>query len=318
MSSSGGTVHVSTQPPSPPRDAAFAIVIDFQKGSENPTRIFQAADALIRALEGLDRTLCAAVDPHIEPVMMLEDIEAGSLKVWLANQLRSIDDEALKTLDWKQLVGRYLIRGKYAFIRWSNKEGDGRLTTLAQEIRSIAVETDVRQIPDYAPPSIAELTEAAKRVDSAKDSLLPTDRLTFLGPDEAPIEFNLSARWTEEELSALAVRETIRFPDMPMLLIVKKPDYLGVSKWDFRHGKVAISARIDDGDWLKRFQTRQVDVRPGDALRCRVAIERKYGFDSELIAEDHVISKVEAVVENQFVQLGMHDDLASKRNGVDP
>src|SRR6202007_548463 len=165
-----------------------------------------------------------------------------------ASQLRRIDDDALKMLDWKPLVGRYLVRAKYAFIRWSNKDavaGSG-LMALAREIRSIAAETDVRQIPDYAPPSIAELVETAKRVDNAKDILLPSDRLVFLGPDEPPIEFNLSARWSVEELSALTVRETAKFEHMPMVLIVKRPDYLGASKWDLRHGRVPISAKIED------------------------------------------------------------------------
>jgi hypothetical protein len=303
-SAGGGIVEIGTRAPGPPPDAAFAIEIDFQKGADNPARIFQAADAIIRTFQSLDQTLCAAVDPHIEPVMVLEDIEAGSIKVWLANQLKRVEDEALKDLDWRPLVGKYLVRAKYAVIRWSNKDAptEGGLLGLAREIRSIAQETDVRHIPDYAPPSVQELSSAARRIDDAKALLQSGDRMSYLAPDEEPLDFNLAVRWTPEELSDLAVRETTKFEKMPMTLIVKRPDYLGISKWDFRHGKKPISAKIEDAGWLNRFQTRQVDVRPGDALRCLVTIEHKYGFDNELISEDYIVTAVERVMENQVTQ----------------
>ncbi len=55
---------------------------------------------------------------YIETEILLEDIEAGSIKVWLRNALHAVEDEALKTLDWKPAVGKYLVRAKYAVIRW--------------------------------------------------------------------------------------------------------------------------------------------------------------------------------------------------------
>jgi hypothetical protein len=261
---------------------------------------------MIRALQSLDQTLCAAVDPHIEPVMILEDIEAGSIKIWLASLLSRVEDDALKELDWKPLVGKYLVRAKYAVIRWSNKSAsDGGLLGLAREIRGIALETDIKHIPDYAPPSLQELSTATRQIDEAKSLLLPGDKMAYLSSDEPPLDFNLTVRWSPDELSDLAVKETTKFENMPMNLIVKRPDYLGRSKWDFRHGRKALSANIEDNVWLTDFQTRKIDVRPGDALRCLVTIQHKYGFDNELISEDYVVTKVEQVLENQITQGGL-------------
>ena len=65
-----------------------------------------------------------------------------------------------------------------------------------------------------------------------------------------------------------------------MILAVKKPDYLGSSKWDMRHGKRAISVRINDEVFLQQFQDRKIDVRPKDALKCMVQVEMKYGNDN--------------------------------------
>ena len=77
---------------------------------------------------------------------------------------------------------------------------------------------------------------------------------------------------------------------------------LGASKWEFRHGSRNITAKIEDQGWLLRFQGREVDVRPGDALRCIVQITNKYGHDNELLSEQFVITQVEEVLTNQLNQ----------------
>jgi len=92
----------------PPPDADFAFTINFRRSAGNPRRIFDAASALIDAFEVLDKALVESVDVTISPLMVLEDIESGSIKVWLKNILTRADDEALKTGDWKMLVGHYL------------------------------------------------------------------------------------------------------------------------------------------------------------------------------------------------------------------
>ena len=104
-----GEVHATTRRPETPRDADFTLRIDFKRGEPNSYRIFQAADLMIRALQGLDATLVGAIDTKIEPVMVLEEIESGSLIIWLRNILTAADDEALKKLDWKPAVGKYLV-----------------------------------------------------------------------------------------------------------------------------------------------------------------------------------------------------------------
>jgi len=109
----GGEITLTTTRPEGPEQADFALYIDFKKGIGSPERVFQTADAMIRALQRLDHVLCDAIDTSIEPVMFLEEIEAGSIKVWLSNRLKSVDDQALKDLDWRLLIGKYLGPGVF-------------------------------------------------------------------------------------------------------------------------------------------------------------------------------------------------------------
>jgi hypothetical protein len=49
-------------------------------------------------------------------------------------------------------------------------------------------------------------------------------------------------------------------------------------------------------------------VRPGDALKCIVTLERSYGFDNELIEETYTVTKVTEVLQNQFRQISFLED----------
>jgi hypothetical protein len=267
---------------------------------------------MIRALQRVDKALCAAIDTSIEPVMVLEEIEAGSLKIWLRDVLTATEDDALKTLDWKPAIGKYLVRAKYAYIQWANKKEPGTLLDLARSLRTIAAETDVKHFPDYAPPSIKELAETVQEIDTAKSYLTAgEDEMTYItadGADAVAADFDLTINWSPEELIELAIKERAKFENMPMTLIIKRPDYLGTSMWDFRHGRQAISAKIADREWLAKFHGRQIDVRPGDALRCLATLERGYGHDNELVKETIVITKIEAVLPNVLRQIDWLDE----------
>lgn len=264
------------------------------------SRVFLATHDFIKACEALDDELVRSIDSNIETVLVLEDIQAGSIKTWLRNTLAATEDDALKTLDWRPLVGKYLVRAKYAVIRWIDDDSVPRsLPDLRREIQQIAVETDVRHLPDYTAPSPGALVQAIQDFQAVKDRLVPGDRATMLTRD-GDIEFNLSVSLPIEDIEALAVATTITNPPAEMILPVKKPDYLGDSKWELRHGRRNISAKIEHQDWLRQFQNRQVDVRPGDALRCTVQIENLYGFDNELLTERYTVLEVLEVLVNRI------------------
>ncbi len=294
-----GVVHLSTERPEPPQ-ADFVLTIGFRKGEGNPQRIFQAADAFIRAFQNLDRVLCDSIDVHLEPMLLLEDVEAGSLRIWLKNALTATDDEALKKIDWRPAVGRYLVRAKYIYIEWANDTDPDRasLVGLARRFARIASETDVRHLPAYSPPAVIDLAETAKEIDAAKSFLLEGDSVSYEAVGEPPVTFDLTVTHSPEQLVDLSIKETVTFPPAPMILTVRRPDYLGSSKWEFRHGRRPLSVRIDDTAWLQQFQSRKIDVRPGDALRCMVCIENSYGHDNELMRESYAITKIVEILEN--------------------
>jgi hypothetical protein len=47
---------------------------------------------------------------------------------------------------------------------------------------------------------------------------------------------------------------------------------------------------------LDRFYRRELDIRPGDALRCKVDVETSYGPDHEVLAERYRIVEIVEVL----------------------
>lgn len=278
--------------------ADFCIEIDFKKESEAPSRVFRALSDLIDAFHSLDIDLAQSVDSQIEPILLLEDIQIGSIKTWLRYILNAVEDDALKNLDWKPAVGKYLVKAKYLMINFLSGKTEitdrKQIEYLNGELLKLAQDTNVRHIPAYSPLPPQKLLQHIEQMTLATTSLTEEDKVRYITKDEE-IPFNLSFRIVPEAIEDLLTRETIE-STLEMILKVKKPDYLGESKWEFRHENRTIHVKILDAEWLADFQTRKVDVRPGDSIRAKVRIITKYGYDFNVVSIHYEIKEVLAVI----------------------
>lgn len=279
--------------------ADFCIEIDYKKESENPSRVFESMTAIIRAFQDFDRDLIKSIDSKIEPVLLLEDIEIGSLRTWLANVLKGIPDEAIKDLSWKKVVGHYLVKSKYIVIK--KLEGRTQITD-AQVIEDIQFElveeakkTDIKELPNYAPINMRRLVDNINKINSALEPLTKDDKAIFKS-SVGDATFNLELNVTPEGLEDLVTKEKI-VSDSIMILKVKRPDYLGQAMWDFKYNGRLMPAKILHESWLYDFQERKIDIRPGDSLRAKVKTTVKYGYDYEVIGNHYEIEEVLEVLQ---------------------
>jgi hypothetical protein len=144
------------------------------------------------------------------------------------------------------------------------------------------------------------------KINEALSHLLPNDKVVYIAPADGRVEINANFRIVPENLEQLLTREILT-STVEMILMIKKPDYLGQSQWEFRHGTHPITAKVLDVEWLEKFQSRQVDVRPGDSLRAMVQVVANYGYQNELVAEKYNIMQVKEVLpgdpEHQYTLL---------------
>ena len=148
----GIMVYIGDRFDEPPSE--IVLKIDFREGEGSAARPFQIAADLISALEDLDATLSKSIDSSIRTALIVEDLQKSSIKVFLRNTLKAIDDDGLKTLDWKPLVGAYLVKAKYAALRWLD-EDKPQLEDLTSEIGRLADQTKIHHVHAPAPPNPA-------------------------------------------------------------------------------------------------------------------------------------------------------------------
>jgi hypothetical protein len=280
--------------------ADFCIEIDYKKDSENPSRVFEAMTALIKSFQSFDEDLIKSIDNKIEPVLLLEDIEIGSLKTWLANKLKGVPDEGLKDLSWKKIVGSYLVKAKHIVIK--RLEGKTVLTDakmieyIQYELVEEAKKTDLKRFPSYAPVKMHTLVENINRINDSLKPLSKEDK-ALMKSDFGDASFNLELDITPESLEDLVTREKI-VSDSVMILKVKQPDYLGQAMWTFKYSGRLVPAKIIHEEWLLKFQNREIDIRPGDSLRAKVTTTVKYGHDYEVIGHHYEIVEVLEVLQD--------------------
>ena len=242
-----------------PPDSDIVFTISFDAKSGSAAHVFDLAADLIRSLQGIDDVLVQSIDTKIETTLVLEDLQKSSIRVFLRTVLEKLDDDALKSLDWKQQVGRYLVKGKYAAIRWLDNEepskGLGQLSDLTEEIARLAQESDVRHLPDYPRPNPTRFAQALDKLQETKAKFGDNEQLTItLGKDQYTVD--LSKTWLPSDFLKDSEDEKQLSNEQDMFLIIKKPDFLGTAMWQFKHGKMIINATIEHIEWMERLRVR--------------------------------------------------------------
>jgi len=276
----------------------YCLEVNFKKGTESPARVFRTIHEMIDAFQVLDEHLVSSIDIRIEPVLLLEDIKSGSVKTWLATKLRAIPDDAIYHLDWKRLVGYYLLRGKYRIVNFL--EGTTTITNVDQikslqdDLHILAKETGVRMLPDYKPIEPRLLLGDISNISSSLSHLSADDKASYITREDK-VGFNLEFKLSPESIEELFVQEVLTRENV-LIMKVKKADFLGDSMWEFRFGDRNIVVKISDKEWLEKFQTNKIIIQPGDAIRGVVGISDKYDAEHNLIGHSYDLLSVTEVI----------------------
>lgn len=295
-----------TMPEKKDIQADFCIQIDFDKESPQPSRVFRTMTELIETFETFDKNLIRSVDSRIETVLLLEDIESGSIRAWLVNRLKSIPDDVLESGDLNRVIGAFLKKGKYITIDFLEDKTEitsrQEIKGLQRKLLELAENTGVHALPAYAPISRENLLMCIEGMVNSLGHLSSEDKAAYI-TDDREVLFNREFNFVPENIEELLTKQTLTSAQ-DMILKVKKPDYLGESMWDFKHGGATFSAKIKDEGWLQKFQLREVDTRPGDSLHVRVEIVQKYDYDNNLVATHYTVLKVLEVLPAENAEQG--------------
>lgn len=276
----------------------FDIRIEFARGEGDPTRVFRSMAGLIDAFQRLDGHLAPMLGASVRTSLVLQDIEAASLKSRLRTVIDAIPDEPLQQGDIKKLIGHFLLKGKHTILDWCGERNEisdrEDVKRLEADLTKLAHDTDIKLLPAYAQIDTPSLLSDISAVNDAMAPLEKRDRATFASL-EGRSSFNPDLVVSGEVIREIVTRERLENTG-ERILKVKKPDYLGTSKWTFKYGTLTIEAKICDEYWLDNFQKGLVELGPGDSLRVTLYEEVSYGYDNEVVHTEYEVRKVDVVV----------------------
>jgi len=235
------------------------------------------------AVEASYRALAGSAPVQLETVAVVDEIARHSLSLWLRAEAGGGDPSLLK----------FLARGTLAIIAWMDGSNTHQLADLQQALRVLAWGTSITTTAHPALPSSADLVKAVTAWQQAKD-MLGAQSAVRIATNNGSAQLDLSKR-VEDPRSLLLSRKLVNH-SADMIFVVELPDYRGTGKWLLKHGEVRTTAVSEPGTLLDKFYRRELDIRPGDGLRCKVDFETLYGPDHEVLSERYRIVEIVEVL----------------------
>jgi hypothetical protein len=167
---------------------------------------------------------------------------------------------------------------------------------LQTNLLNLAESTEVAPFNAYTPIPTSSLLGSLQQVGDAVANLRPGDSVVYsshAGRTEVNREFRLLSDQKERLMS-----DEITSSEATLVLVVKKPDFLGSSRWEFKYDSRTIEAKMLDEKWLRAFQAGAEVVPPRAAILARVRTEMVRSHDGTLTSTRYYVDEVVRVILN--------------------
>lgn len=262
------------------------IVIEVTAGAGSSLLRPDRTQPLRDAIEASYRALAGPVPVQLEIVAVVEEVARRSLSLWLRAQANGAGDSDGSVL-------KFLTRGTLAIVAWLDGSPTHQLADLQQAIRVLAWGTSVTTTAHPVLPSSSELVNAVAAWQRAKNAL-GTEYAVRISTNNGSAQLDLSKKI--EDPRALLLSRRLVNHSADMIFVVELPDYHGTGEWQLKHSEVRTTAVSEPGTLLDKFYRRELDIRPGDGLRCKVDFETLYGPDHEVLVERYRIVEIVEVL----------------------
>jgi hypothetical protein len=248
-----------------------------------------AVQLLQEAVEASYGALAGSTQVQFETFAVLDEIAKRSRSIWLRVHARGpIGAEGQDEASDASLL-KFLARGMLAIIAWMDGSPTLQLSDLQQAIRVLAWGTSVTTTAHPVLPPSSDLVSAIASWQKAKNALGLSDQVRIV-TNNGSAELDPAKKIADPRTLLLARKLVNHSADM--IFVVEMPDYHASGQWQLKHGDTRTIAVAEPGTQLDKFYRRELDIRPGDALRCRVDFETSYGPDHEVLAERYRIVEI--------------------------
>src|SRR5690242_2686243 len=269
-------------------DSDVILELSAGSGARRPPDSAQA-QSLQDAVDASYRALAGSTPVQLETVAVVEELAKRSLSLWLRAQVRGPSGRDGRGDGPDASLLKFLARGMLAIIAWMDGSPTLQLADLQQAIRVLAWGTSITTTAHPALPSSSDVVSAIAAWQRAKEALGGGGAVRIV-TNNGSADLDLSKKISEPR-TLLQARKLVNH-SADMIFVVEMPDYQASGEWRLKHGDTHTIAIAEAGTLLDKFYRRELDIRPGDALRCKVDFETSYGPDHEVLAERYRIVEI--------------------------
>jgi len=275
---------------------SYEIKLNYKPGSSKPSRIFSSMAQIIESTRRTDEILARSINCRISTDQILDEIQVGSL-VAKIREFIEIEDNTFCKEGSERNIGNYISRGKKEFMKalqGKKMDSSSDIGELSGTIESIAEQENLKPL-GFSKPNPVDIANNLKEISDSTIELTTDENIEYSSSDGDTIKLQPQTEVFIEKIKQQLAEKTIK-SDRNIILKIKKPDYLGDSKWEFRHDKRAFYAKIEDESWMDDFRTKKIFIGPGDALEVRMETLDQYDDKGNLVNSQHSIKNVDKVI----------------------
>lgn len=276
----------------------YSLKVEFGDSPEDPSRIFISMGHLINSFKEIDKMLSTSINSDFHSTQVLNSIENGSLISNIKNILVFPSQETLGEDVDVTKISEYFKKSKDAILGIMsdnrNISTPAIVNQASDNIDAIAEETGINKSIQYTKIESLQIAEnvsdLARSVKSLRDS-----ETAYLSSDNDNLEISKDCNVDTKAIIESLDLENLE-SDSEMILMIKKPDFLGNSMWEFRHENRSFTASISDEEWLREFHDGSVPLSPGDALRVKIRESFTHDPNGNVISSRHDVYDVLRVI----------------------
>lgn len=274
----------------------YEIKLDFEKDN-NAVNIFNTLLELHQGIDVYNKALVNCISKDISVYSVVMDIEKGSIKVKLQDIVKRLPHNELleKFIDIpsdaiKSSIKDILIKGKDVLFEVSELDASqfDKEEFLYKKTEKIILESNLSSFGAHVSKEkiIKSADHVYKSIRNSKNDIYINENNGNYKKINKSFEVNLENTF----------HDNIRENTIDIKMIIKKPVFVGHSKWELLYENKTYDTVIEDETFKDKLHNREIAIMSGDLLECNFKSRLTYNDENEIIESKYYILKVYAVV----------------------
>jgi hypothetical protein len=273
----------------------YPVKINYDRNADKPSRIFASLGKTIDTFHKVDILLANCLGSNIKVKQQLDRVEIASVTTWLLSLIEIPDDDTLKNkLPKEKDVKQFFSKGREEILSKFNGDFDLENSETYQELQkdmeSIARESGILNEFSWNQLPALKVAEIYDEISNAT-SLLEEGDILSIGNKRQQTEITKGNIIDLVKVQESLVHKRISNNSIEKL-IIKRADFLGESKWEFKLNNRRIEAKIIDKDWMHSLHIRKIKLTTGDSLLVNLRSETGLDVNNKVMLEKHEILQV--------------------------